>query len=104
MARETKKSLGTSGVENSHLLAEACSEPLGMCLMECQGSMEHSLKTTGLDDVTRWLIAGRLETGQSLATICRNLGVTRNVVSTLWKQFTETEPWPTNLVKVAKEQ
>lgn len=43
-----------------------------------------------LDDATRWRIVGRLEAGQSQATCCRDLGVPRNVVSTLWKQFTET--------------
>ncbi|GFW26735.1 DDE_3 domain-containing protein [Trichonephila clavipes] len=40
-----------------------------------------------LEDSTRWKMVGRLESGISHATCCRDLEVPRNVVSTLWKQF-----------------
>ncbi|GFU66241.1 HTH_Tnp_Tc3_2 domain-containing protein [Trichonephila clavipes] len=44
-----------------------------------------------LDDVTRWWIVGRLEAGHSQAADSRDLGVPRNLVSTLRKHHTETE-------------
>ncbi|GFU72625.1 HTH_Tnp_Tc3_2 domain-containing protein [Trichonephila clavipes] len=50
----------------------------------------HPFRTTELDDATSWWIVGRFEAGQSQAICSRDFGVSRNVVSTLWKQFTET--------------
>ncbi|GFV32206.1 hypothetical protein TNCV_1674941 [Trichonephila clavipes] len=47
---------------------------------QCQWRTRHRL-----DDVTRWWIVGRREAGQSQATCCRDLKVSRSVVSILWK-------------------
>ncbi|GFT05299.1 general transcription factor II-I repeat domain-containing protein 2A [Trichonephila clavipes] len=44
--------------------------------------------TPGLDDATSWRIFARLEAGHSKAS--RVFGVSRNQVSTVWKQCTET--------------
>ncbi|GFX13572.1 hypothetical protein TNCV_3136451 [Trichonephila clavipes] len=48
-----------------------------------------SLPTPDLDDSTR---IRRLKGDQSQATFCRDFGVSRNMVSTVWKQFMETVP------------
>ncbi|GFW60619.1 hypothetical protein TNCV_569651 [Trichonephila clavipes] len=37
----------------------------------------------------RWRIIGRLKTGQSQATYCRDIWISRNAVTTMWTQSTK---------------
>ncbi|GFV71535.1 HTH_Tnp_Tc3_2 domain-containing protein [Trichonephila clavipes] len=47
------------------------------------------LSITGLDDASRWRIVGKLEADQSQVICSMDFRVMRNVLSTLWNQFTE---------------
>ncbi|GFS90813.1 hypothetical protein TNCV_1003961 [Trichonephila clavipes] len=66
-------------------------------LLKVLGKASHNL-----DDVTGWQIDEKLKVDQSRATCCGDLGVLRNVVTTLWKQFRDRNSGPLTWLRLRK--